>query len=484
MGVIDDVLFRITEDEDVPTNIFTIEDTDPMVLLGKINEVLKALEDIRDSKQDTLTQEQLDAVNSGIDSIKVALIQTNANDIATLKGIKYGASLTASIDSSNFILSFTLKDQDGNTLGTAQTIDLPLESLVIDGHYDGVNKQIVLELVSGSVINIPVGDLISGLQPTIDSSHKLSADLVDDDDTTNKFTNDSEKATWNAKQDAGEAVLFTEVQTLTEAQKTQARQNIGAGSSGFSGDYDDLTSRPTLDTTPTTPQTTSANETITGNIKLHKISKTGTLADAIEDSTHRLVTDTEKSTWNAKQDALSTAQQNAVNSGITSNTLTTIIQTLSEHTSSLDNKANKDASNLSSANITSWANTCKFKRYDIIYDMSSSDSTLNWGYTSGLRGWIYNRDFSKYSQLKLYYVCKTGSQFDSWGSNNVIEIDLTHFRNWYFTATNKLRYLADSQNYDGSVMFYVGQNKDSICALFMDGTNSVTGYIYKIEGVY
>lgn len=38
-------------------------------------------------------------------------------------------------------------------------------------------------------------------QPTIDSSHKLSSDLVDDTNKTNLFTNTSEKTTWNNKYD-------------------------------------------------------------------------------------------------------------------------------------------------------------------------------------------------------------------------------------------------------------------------------------------
>lgn len=41
-----------------------------------------------------------------------------------------------------------------------------------------------------------------GLQSEIDSSHKLSADLIDDTSATNKFVTASEKNTWNGKQDA------------------------------------------------------------------------------------------------------------------------------------------------------------------------------------------------------------------------------------------------------------------------------------------
>lgn len=42
----------------------------------------------------------------------------------------------------------------------------------------------------------------SAKQDVIDASHKLSADLVDDTSTTNKFVTASDKSTWNGKQDA------------------------------------------------------------------------------------------------------------------------------------------------------------------------------------------------------------------------------------------------------------------------------------------
>ena len=43
---------------------------------------------------------------------------------------------------------------------------------------------------------------INGKQATIDANNKLSADLVDDTNTTNKFVTTSEKNTWNGKQNA------------------------------------------------------------------------------------------------------------------------------------------------------------------------------------------------------------------------------------------------------------------------------------------
>lgn len=40
-----------------------------------------------------------------------------------------------------------------------------------------------------------------GIQATIDSTHKLNSDLVDDTNQTNKFVTSTEKTTWNRKLD-------------------------------------------------------------------------------------------------------------------------------------------------------------------------------------------------------------------------------------------------------------------------------------------
>ena len=87
-----------------------------------------------------------------------------------------------------FVITAQLKDQNGDNLGSAQTIDLPLESVVVDGYYDENTKKVVLVLENGSKIEFSVADLISGLQPTIDADHKLSADLVADGNTNKVFT--------------------------------------------------------------------------------------------------------------------------------------------------------------------------------------------------------------------------------------------------------------------------------------------------------
>ena len=104
--------------------------------------------------------------------------------------------------------------------------DVPANAVFTDTIYDDTN----------------IRQLISGKQDIISSTNKLSSDLIDDTNKTNKFVTSANIAYWNNKSD-------------------------------FSGNYNDLTNKPTIP---------------------------DELSDLSDDSTHRLVTDTEKSNWNAK----------------------------------------------------------------------------------------------------------------------------------------------------------------------------------------
>lgn len=100
---------------------------------------------------------------------------------------KYGASISMSMDQ-DYILSVQLLDQDGNALGSEQTVDLPLESVVVGGSYDSATKSLILTLDNGDTVTIPVGDLVSGLQTEITAQNPLSADLVADGTNNKVFT--------------------------------------------------------------------------------------------------------------------------------------------------------------------------------------------------------------------------------------------------------------------------------------------------------
>ena len=139
--------------------------------------------------------------NASTNKTITVTVPTTAADVSALPdSTKYAASMTLTMNSSTYVVTAQLKDQDGNSLGTAQTIDLPLETIVVGGTYDATNKKIVLSLKNGTTIDIPVADLVSGLQTEITSTNKLSADLVDDATSSNKFVTASDKTTWNNKQ--------------------------------------------------------------------------------------------------------------------------------------------------------------------------------------------------------------------------------------------------------------------------------------------
>ena len=91
-------------------------------------------------------------------------VPTQASDVNALPNTtKYGASILLTINSSTYVITAQLKDQNGDNLGAAQTIDLPLESVVVSGRYDDTTKSLILTLQNGQQITIPVSELVAGL---------------------------------------------------------------------------------------------------------------------------------------------------------------------------------------------------------------------------------------------------------------------------------------------------------------------------------
>ena len=127
---------------------------------------------------------------------------TNAVNTLTNYTLKTntGSLIDLEINSNTYVITLSLKNQDGTIIST-DTIDLPLESVVVGGSYDSTNQKIILTLENGNTVDILVGDLVAGLQTEITSQNKLASDLVDDTNSGNKFVTTSEKSTWNAKYD-------------------------------------------------------------------------------------------------------------------------------------------------------------------------------------------------------------------------------------------------------------------------------------------
>ena len=87
-----------------------------------------------------------------------ATADASGNTITTF----YGHSLTMTIDPTTYVVTLSLLDAGGTALST-QTIDLPLESVVVSGSYDADTKEVALTLQNGSEVRFSVADLVDGL---------------------------------------------------------------------------------------------------------------------------------------------------------------------------------------------------------------------------------------------------------------------------------------------------------------------------------
>lgn len=140
--------------------------------------------------------------NQATDKTINITVPTSAADVSALPATtKYASALRLTINSSTFVVTGQLIDQDGNDLGTAQTIDLPLESVVVNGSYNSQTKKVVLTLQNGNTIEFSVADLVSGLQTELSASNKLNPAYINYD-STHRAVSDTEKSTWNGKQNA------------------------------------------------------------------------------------------------------------------------------------------------------------------------------------------------------------------------------------------------------------------------------------------
>ena len=105
--------------------------------------------------------------------IKMKVMPMAATGGGMPPGTKYATALELTIDPSTFVITGQLVDQNGDPLGTTQTIDLPFESVVVNGSYDSTTQSLILTLQNGNTITIPISDLVSGLQETLVSGENI-----------------------------------------------------------------------------------------------------------------------------------------------------------------------------------------------------------------------------------------------------------------------------------------------------------------------
>jgi len=235
---------------------------------------------------------------------------TAAGIWALADSTKYWKTLDLSIDSTTYVVTATLKDQDWTTLST-DTIDLPLESVVVWGSYDAVNKKVVLTLENGNTVEFSVADLVAWLQSEITSSNKLDADLVDDSTSTNKFVTAANKTTWNWKQDA--LIAWTNI-TIAADWKTISATDTTYSSATSSTLWlvklwDDTVQSVAANAVTGTASRTYAMQVNSSGQLVVNVPRTDTTYESKTAASWgtdvSLVTTWEKYTWNNKQNALS-----------------------------------------------------------------------------------------------------------------------------------------------------------------------------------
>lgn len=112
------------------------------------------------------TEGRLNAADPVVDGQAATKRYTDAQDK------KLACAIDAEIDPTNYVMTVKLKNSLGQQLSQTQ-IDLPLETVVVDGRYDEENKKVILVLENGEEISFSIADLIDGLV----SSSKHNADI-------------------------------------------------------------------------------------------------------------------------------------------------------------------------------------------------------------------------------------------------------------------------------------------------------------------
>lgn len=178
-------------------------------------------------------QDALDAIDAVIPSAASSVNQLADKDFvnssistntATFKGTYNSLAELQQVTATNNDYAFVIEtDADGNQYydrykynGSQWLFEYKVESTPFTAAQwaaiqSGITSALVTKL-SALPTASQLSDALAEKQDEIDSSHKLSADLVDDNSTTNKFVTDTEKAAWNGKQDT--LVSGTNIKTI------------------------------------------------------------------------------------------------------------------------------------------------------------------------------------------------------------------------------------------------------------------------------
>lgn len=281
------------------------------------------------------------------------------SDIVSASTLKADMNLDQVANGAQVNVIETIKVNGTTQTVTSKEVDITIPTKTSDLSNDS-------DFTTNSYVNTE----LAKKQNTIDSSHKLSADLVDDSSTTHKFVTTNEKNTWSGKQDAlqtqiaytskGSATKVPQITTNTLGQVTSIsevtitdnndNQTIkGNGTSFGANDVIDIVGSGT-----TTVTGNATNKTITisssdshvgdvvsvgatsgSHIAIGGTSDNPTVGVA---SGYSIPSTSDQSTWSGKQDAINSS--NKLSSDLVDDTNKTHLFVSSSEKSTWNNKQN------------------------------------------------------------------------------------------------------------------------------------------------
>lgn len=218
----------------------------------------------------TIEQINVNGTNAQITNKTVNLNITDSSLI--------GNKINVSLNTSTYVMTISLLNSSDGVLSTAD-IDFPLESVIVDGSYS--NGTLTLELQNGTTIPIDISSIVNGLVPT--------SRTINGKSLTNNIT-----------------------LTAEDVDALPSTTNIPSSTSDLTNDSNFVSDSSYVHTDNN--YTTTEKNKLAGIEAGAQVNPTS-LSELAEDSTHRLVSDTEKTTWNNKANSSDLTAKLNINQG-------------------------------------------------------------------------------------------------------------------------------------------------------------------------
>ena len=109
------------------------------------------------------TETAVQNVNNAVTELDNRLATNRTEILRRALITETGNKIELEINNQTYILTAKLYDKNNNLISTSNSIDLPLEAMIINATYNNNTKKIVLTLQSGSIVEFSIVDLIDGL---------------------------------------------------------------------------------------------------------------------------------------------------------------------------------------------------------------------------------------------------------------------------------------------------------------------------------